>query len=55
METRDDNDALGQAPDATVTSEELEARERLSRGWAVIAGMAVAFVVIVLLVVWAIR
>ena len=54
MEPRDDRDALGQAPDATVTSEELPARQRLARGWAAIAGVAVAFVVLVRLVAWAI-
>jgi hypothetical protein len=54
MEPRDDRDALGQAPDATVTSEELPARQRLARGWALVAGAAVAFVVVVLLLAWAI-
>lgn len=54
MEPRDDRDALGQAPDAHVTGEELPARRSLSRGWAVIAGVAVVFVAAVLLIVWAI-
>ncbi len=55
MESRDDRDALGQAPDAHVTSEELQARKRLSRGWAVIAGAAVVCVAAVLLIAWAIQ
>ena len=54
MEPRDDHDALGQAPDANVTSDELQARKGLSRGWAVITGAAVVFVAVVLLVAWAI-
>jgi hypothetical protein len=54
MESRDDRDALGQAPDATVTSEELPARQRLARGWAMVAGAALAFAVVVLLLAWAI-
>ena len=54
METRDDRDALGQAPDANVTSEELRARKRLSRGWAMIAGAAAVFAAVVLLIAWAI-
>jgi hypothetical protein len=54
MEPRDDRDALGQAPDATVTSEELPARQRLARGWAMVAGAALAFAVVVLLLAWAI-
>jgi ferric-dicitrate binding protein FerR (iron transport regulator) len=53
METRD-NDALGQAPDATVTPEELPARRRLARGWAVIAGAALLVAVLVLVIGWAI-
>jgi hypothetical protein len=55
MAARDDHDALGQAPDATVTSDELQARKGLSRGWAVITVAAVAFVAVVLLVAWAVR
>jgi hypothetical protein len=54
MASRDDRDALGQAPDAHVTSDELEARKGLSRGWAVITGVAVVFVAVVLLIAWAI-
>ena len=54
METRDDRDALGQAPDATVTAEELPARERLWRGWAAVAVVAALFVVVVFLIGWAI-
>ena len=54
METRDDRDALGQAPDANVAPDELQARKRLSRGWAVITGAAAVFVAVVLLVAWAI-
>lgn len=54
METRDDHDALGQAPDATVTAEELPARQRLFRGWVVIAGVAALFAVVVLLIGFAI-
>jgi len=54
MEPRGEHDALGQAPDATVTSEELPARQSLARGWAVIAGAALAFAVLVLLLGWAI-
>ncbi|HSC90295.1 MAG TPA: hypothetical protein VLB86_01425 [Gaiellaceae bacterium] len=51
MESRDDH-ALGQAPDATVTDEELSARRGLSRGWAAIAGAAAAFTALVLLIAW---
>ena len=54
MEPREDLDALGQAPDAHVTSEELSARRRLSRGWAVITGTIAMFVAVVLLIAWAI-
>jgi hypothetical protein len=54
MEPREDRDALGQAPDAHVTAEELSARRRLSRGWAVMTGVAVVFVAAVLLIAWAI-
>ena len=54
MDARDDRDALGQAPDATVTSEELRARKRLSRGWVMITGVAAVFAAVVLLVAWAI-
>jgi hypothetical protein len=54
METREDRDALGQAPDAHVTTDELPARRRLSRGWAVMAGTLAAFVAAVLLIAWAI-
>jgi hypothetical protein len=54
MAPRDDHDALGQAPDATVTSEELPARRRLGRGWAMIAGAAALFALAVLLIGWAI-
>jgi hypothetical protein len=54
MEPRDDRDALGQAPDATVTSDELPARGRLARGWAMIAGAALVFAALVLVIGWAI-
>jgi hypothetical protein len=54
MEPRGEHDALGQAPDATVVPEELPARQRLSRGWAVIVGVAALFAVLVLIIGWAI-
>jgi hypothetical protein len=57
MEPREDHDddALGQAPDAHVTGEELPARRRLWHGWAVIAGTLAASVAVVLLIAWAVQ